>query len=241
MTLSNSQPQDIEPLIVQVDGKALPVWPEGQPVQGRGDSVLAFTAFSDVADYHPQLIAEVLALEADPAFARMVSPSASGTKLHGVETWQSPAAVLLVERVRAFYRRVYKRPSAQVHVSWANVSKRGDYSMAHSHPDCKAVAVYMLEPGEANPADPMEGLLAFIDPRYAACCRTHEGFMTTPYSPKMGPGSLVIFPSQLVHSVNPYGGGRPRITFSFDLDDEAKGPARVYDELAGRSGVPDLA
>ena len=218
--------------IIIVEGKAIPVWPEGQPVRGRGDNVIAMTTFTDIEDYHPRLIEKILAMYQDPTVKRMFSASASGTKIHQVEAWGFPEADLVAARVRAFYRHVFRQPSAAIHISWVNVSRCGEYSMPHTHPECKAVVVYALDPGEPNPNDPMDGQLAFIDPRYEACCRSHEGFMTTPFSPRMPAGSMIIFPSQLVHCVNPYAGVRPRLTFSFDLNTEATGRPRVLDELS---------
>ena len=77
----------------------------------------------------------------------------------------------------------------------------------------------------------MDGLLAIVDPRYDACCQTDEGFMTTPFVPKMRPGSMIIFPSKLVHCVNPYSGSRPRITFSWDINTDAVGEPRLPEDL----------
>ena len=34
-----------QPDSIIVEGKAIPVWPEGQPVRGRGDNVIAMTTF----------------------------------------------------------------------------------------------------------------------------------------------------------------------------------------------------
>lgn len=216
---------------IDIDGKAISVWPEGQAIRGRGDNVIAMTRFADFEDFHPGLIAKTLELYEDPSVKRMVSPSASGTKIHQVEKWDFPEARLLSARVLEFYKRVFKQPQGVIHISWVNVSRTGEYSMPHSHPDCSAVVVYALDAGDPNPADPMDGQLAFVDPRYDACCRTDKNFMTTPFSPRMPPGSMIVFPSSLVHCVNPYAGTRPRMTFSFDLDSEEKGRARVLDEL----------
>jgi hypothetical protein len=37
----------------------------------------------------------------------------------------------------------------------------------------------------------------------------------------MSPGSLVMFPGLTVHAVNPYRGDRPRITMSFNVNENA--------------------
>lgn len=42
--------------------------------------------------------------------------------------------------------------------------------------------------------------------------------MTTPFFPGIAAGTMLIFPSQLVHTVNPYTGARPRITLSWNIN-----------------------
>ena len=112
----------------------------------------------------------------------------------------------------------------------------GEYSMPHTHPDCQAVVVYALDKGETNPIDPLDGQIAFVDSRYDVCCRDVPGYMTSPFMPKMPPGTMIIFPSDVVHCVNPYQGKRPRITFSWDLVPEQPGRARVMDEIEREYG-----
>ena len=63
-------------------------------------------------------------------------------------------------------------------------------------------------PRQPDPDDPLDGQLAFVDPRYNACCRDNDKFMTTPFMPKLPAGSMIIFPSTLVHCVNPYRSSR---------------------------------
>ena len=41
--------------------------------------------------------------------------------------------------------------------------------------------------------------------------------MTTPYYPQMVPGTMLIWPSEVVHCVTPYVGKRPRITLAWNL------------------------
>ena len=208
--------------IVAIGVKRLAVWPEGQAVQGRGDNVVAMTRFADIDDYHPALIARILEMCEDPGVKTARAVFAAGTKIHHLHRWGLPEAELVEARAKALFRRAYKRDTAEVHIGWVNVSRRGDYSMPHTHPDSTASVVYCLDSGDPNPHDPMDGLLAFVDPRYPACCREDAAFMNTPFIPKMLPGSMIIFPSTLVHCVNPYAGERPRITFSWDLNAAAR-------------------
>lgn len=216
---------------IRVGARDLPIWPNDQAIKGRGDRVIAMTTFEDAPSYHPALIDKVLRLYDDPAVKRMCSVSSAGTKIHGIGDWGSPEADLVNARAVELFKRVYNKSNGHVHISWANISRQGEYSMPHTHPDCEAVVVYCLDPGEANPIDPLDGTLAFVDPRYEACCREGGDYMTTPFMPNMKAGSMIIFPSKLVHCVNPYQGKRPRITFSWDLTERSHGRARVLDEL----------
>ena len=63
----------------------------------------------------------------------------------------------------------------------------------------------------------MNGHFLFVDPRLKACCRQQDGFVTTPCSPVLRAGTMVMFPAQTVHLVTPYFGDHPRITLSWDL------------------------
>ena len=216
---------------IRIGLKDFPLWPDGQKIKGRGDKVIAMTTFSDADAYHPQLIEKTTRLYEDPAVKRTCSVSSAGTKIHGIGEWGFPEADLVNARALELFKKVYGKPEAFVHVSWGNISRQGEYSMPHSHPDCEAVVVYCLDPGDQNPIDPLDGFLAFVDPRYEACCRVFKNYMTTPFMPDMAPGSMIIFPSELVHCVNPYQGTRPRITFSWDLISRPTGRPRVMAEI----------
>jgi len=225
-TQSLSEPEEI-----LIGPRRVKVWPEGQHIKNRGDRVLGMTQFEDTECYHPALVKQVLELEADPAIKRTYNFAASGTKIHFLHGWTSPEAELLAARAKALYMRAYKQPEATIHVGWVNISRNGEYTMAHTHPDSTASIVYCLDPGGPDPNDPAAGQLHFVDPRYEACCRTHPGYMTTPFAPKMPPGAMIIFPSSLVHAVNPYRGTRPRITLAWDINTTAVGQPRVLDVL----------
>jgi len=211
--------------------KRMAVWPEGQAVKGRGDNVVAMTQFEDIDAYHPALITRLLEMYEDPSVKKAKSFFAAGTKIHHLQTWGIPEAELVEARAKAFFKRAFKQSEAVVHIGWVNISRRGEYSMPHTHPDSTASVVYCLDPGDPNPDDPMDGLLAFVDPRYEACCRDDKAFMNTPFMPKMTAGSMIIFPSTLVHCVNPYAGERPRITFSWDINTTTRGQPRLPEEI----------
>ena len=102
-----------------------------------------------------------------------------------------------------------------VDVCWASIYRKGNFVLPHSHMGNIARVLYMIDPGVTSGA--MNGQFMFVDPRLKACCRQQEGFMTTPCSPDLSAGTMVMFPSQVVHLVTPYFGDCPRITLSWDL------------------------
>jgi len=199
-----------------------PVWPEGQKIRHHGDEqVLLATRFEDWSDYHPGLLTALDAIhrsEATP-FRRRYIAAFGGTKIDSPERWTVPAATLLARRAMAFCTTALPIASAQIVESWANLYGSGDYAMAHSHPGASASVLYVVDPGrdETDDADPLAGVFAVVDPRYAACCGNQKGFVTNPVMPKLLPGTMLLFPGWLAHAVNPHRGRRPRITMTWNI------------------------
>ena len=124
------------------------------------------------------------------------------------------------------HRTLSRRP-VYADDSWASVYRSGDYCMPHSHLRSNVSIVYMLDPGDGDPEDLMAGKLCFADPRIDACCPDEPGRVTRHMMPTMQPGTMLIFASDYLHSVNPYFGSRPRITLSWNI---------TLDRLPGRPG-----
>jgi hypothetical protein len=91
--------------------------------------------------------------------------------------------------------------------------------MSHSHIRATASFVYFLDQGDVDPADPESGQFCIRDPRFSRCCPISEGCVTNSVLCDMTPGSLVMFPGEVVHEVNPYHGVRPRITMSWNVNE----------------------
>ena len=206
---------------IEIAGRALPVWPEGQRLMSRdGQGTIFRTQFEDTAAYHATLIEYVLARAAEPETAAQYGRSMGGTKIYHLEGWGLPEARLVNARAMAMARQALGIPGAAIDIGWGNVYRRGDYIVPHSHTRAAASLVYCLDEGEADPEDDNAGRFSFVDPRYPACCQIEPGRMTNPLSPEMRAGTLLLFPGELVHFVNPYGGERPRITLSWNLNPE---------------------
>src|SRR5207245_740943 len=76
--------------------------------------------------------------------------------------------------------------------------------------------VYMLDPGDEDPDDQLAARFCFADPRIDACCPDEPGRVTRHVMPTMTPGTMLIFASDYMHSVNPYHRARPRTTIPWN-------------------------
>ena len=226
------------PAAVSVGGVDLPVWPQGQAIEALSARLMAVTTFTDVDALHPALTDVVLAAERDPRWrsvlvlqppgaAATVFRGGCGTKVRRISAWDEPAAALIHARALMLAHLTLSRRPVYADDSWASVYRAGDYCMPHSHLRSSVSVVYMLDPGDEDCADPMAGKLCFADPRIDACCPDEPDRVTRHMIPTMAPGTMLIFASDYLHSVNPYRGNRPRITLSWNI---------TLDRLGGRPG-----
>jgi len=113
-----------------------------------------------------------------------------------------------------------------VTTAWANVSRSGDRNRPHGHGGAFWSGVYWVDDGGAADDPALGGLLEFSDPRgvlplMAAphlraaldeCLSDGTAQAVTPQA-----GTMLLFPSWLVHEVTPYRGRRPRISIAFNF------------------------
>ncbi len=196
------------------------IWPEDQRLERVYDPMIGLTRFTDFADYHSTLRDTVLRLERSSSQREKLFHGGCGTKVHHIENWKCEAAQLVHQRAMECFKRMLKMDSAYVDASWGNVYRSGDYCAPHSHIRTQASVVYMLDPGEVDEKQPLDARFYITDPRVAFCCQHHEGHVTRILTPELTPGSMIIFPSSVVHGVNPYFGGRPRITLSWNINSQ---------------------
>jgi uncharacterized protein (TIGR02466 family) len=95
---------------------------------------------------------------------------------------------------------------------WANILKKGEYHLLHSHNEHTMSGAYYLQ----TPVN--SGQIYFKDPRPQTNSWTQKfidkGNMRF-YTPK--PGDLFMWPSFLEHGTTPHGADEERIMLSFDL------------------------
>lgn len=205
------------------------VWPDRQAVQRMADPRICLTDFADTTHYHPRLRERILALSEGSAFRDYLFKGGCGTKVRNPAQWRCPEAELVQARAVALFKNVCEVEQAVVDDSWANVYRHGEYCISHSHARSQMSVLYLLDAGDPPPPeDPMAGRLCFGDPRMPYCCPEEEGRMTRLLMPDLYPGSMLLFPSEYLHLVNPYLGEAPRITLSWNI-----GPTA----LPGRPGV----
>jgi len=173
------------------------------------------TTFTDIDKYHDKLKERILELEKDQNQTHRLE--IGGSKVRYVHEWGTAEANLINARATAFFCQAVGRNDAVITASWASVSRKHEYLAGHSHNDCIASVVYMLNPGNGKNENGLDGRFAIIDPRVPGCCNIEEGCVTMEVAPDMNEGSMIIFPSQLVHHVHPYTGDEPRITLAWNF------------------------
>ena len=203
---------------IRVGGREIAVWPDGQAVELLAAPHMGVTDFDDCEFYHDGLARTILDRERDPRFRDWIFKGGCGTKVRDPHEWKSGEADLIHTRAMKMAARALGVEDVAVDSCWANIYRKGDYCLPHSHLRSKVSLVYLLDPGEPSADDPLSGRLCFCDPRIPFCCAHEKGRMTQLLTPELRPGSLLLFPSEYIHAVNPYGGERPRITMSWNIN-----------------------
>lgn len=209
----------------------LAVWPADQRIVAAGDAMIGMTQFSDTETYHSTLRDTILRLERSSPQKEKLPRGSCGVKVHHVEKWQCPAAKLVHARAQELFKRMVKSETAFVDDGWANIYRDRDYCVPHSHIRSAAGVVYLLDAGDEDLKDRLMGKFFIADPRVAFCCQHHPGHMTRLLVPDMKPGTMIIFPGQVMHGVNPYYGKRPRLTMSWNINGQpiAGDPRKTFE------------
>ncbi len=105
--------------------------------------------------------------------------------------------------------------------AWANVNRRGDYHVPHNHGWSYLSGTYYVAvpDGGAAADDMIPGAITFSDPRHGA---TRHSLAPDPntrarHSFHPRPGTLLMWPSSLIHYVHPNHCDDARISISFNI------------------------
>ncbi|WP_312600367.1 MULTISPECIES: TIGR02466 family protein [Pseudomonas] len=110
--------------------------------------------------------------------------------------------------------------------AWANVNQEGNSNAIHGHPGAFWSGVYWVDDGGRTEDPGVDGDLEFCDPRgllpshYNPSLRMRiEGCLTAGYAQSFAAksGTLIMFPSWLLHSVRAFKGKRPRVSIAFNF------------------------
>ena len=89
--------------------------------------------------------------------------------------------------------------------AWFNVATRGGYNAPHTHPLSEISGAYYIRTEEPPAEYPFSGRVDFF---------YKNG--SDHFFPK--PGTLILFPGNMLHFVHPYYGSNPRISLSFNIN-----------------------
>jgi hypothetical protein len=223
---------------VTIGQREYAVWPAGQEVRPLGHRTIGMTTFADAVAVHPGLVARARALESDVRFAARFYRASGGVKIYHLDRWESAEADLLSARALHMAQILLGSDMAVIDLSWANVSRRGDYAMPHSNERTAVTILYCVDPGDDDPMDPLSGKFSIVDPRVEVCCPARKDSVTNPLMPRMTPGTMLAFPSALVHCVNPYSGERPCITLVWNIDKDVIPGSPLPTSGGDRYGTP---
>lgn len=205
---------------VRIGNRDIAVWPRGQQIYPVGHRTIGLTTFADAAEINPRLVAKLPEIAMDPRFAGLQVRATGGHRLNHLERWETPEAELLNARALAMGQQLLGSETAIIDRAWANLFRRGDYIMPGSTDRGGALVVYCLEAGDDDPLDLFAGKLVIADARLEVCCPKRRDLVTNPLLPRLEAGSMLAFPSSVVHSVNAYAGERPRVLLFWSIDKE---------------------
>ncbi len=184
----------------------------------------------EAAALNAELLPVILArAEASPGVTR--SNLGGWQSTDDFATWSGPAGARLVKAAVALANSMTalqgEAELARVAVdwrinAWANLNRDGHGNAAHHHPGCFWSCVYWVqagapgEGGEFEIQDPRGILPGFLAPnlRYAlpGCLSAGGSDFIIPVA-----GTLLLFPSWLVHAVRPFRGRQPRVSVAINL------------------------
>lgn len=176
-----------------------------------------------------ELQALVLGKEAGDEKNGIVRSNAGGWQSSGnlitwkdscVETFRQRIEKLVTNLLQEIIRDDGSNRSFQLLIdSWANINRRGDYNVVHTHPNCMYSGVYYVTRGNPDPNVPTGGLLELLDPREAAnYLQVTNTVLDARNFYENKPGRMLLWPSWMKHMVHPYVGDEPRISIAFNVN-----------------------
>ena len=171
----------------------------------------------------------VLAKEQELIEQGVVRSNAGGWQSPGnLITWKEPVIEIFRQRIEKLVTNILQHIIRDKGVdrsirllidAWANVNRRGDYNIVHTHPNCMWSGCYYVTPGKPDPDVPHGGLLELLDPREAAnYIQVSNTVLDAKEFVDNKPGRMLLWPSWVKHMVHPYCGEGERISVAFNVN-----------------------
>jgi hypothetical protein len=138
--------------MVIVNQERVDVWPSNQQVAPflKTEDVIQITKFEGPPGINEALTRTILNLENDPQFVVKLMRGGCGTKIDDIDRWKVPEAALIHARAISFFINGLGFDQSVVDQCWANIYRKGDYCMPHSHIRARVGIVYLVDPGDSN-------------------------------------------------------------------------------------------
>lgn len=161
--------------------------------------------------------------------SRIISNAGGWQSLPDLLDWPEPEIKLLMQEADRAIQEICALPAMLAQqppppparysaYGWANINRPGDYNMLHLHPKNHWSVVYYVATGRLDPDTPVNGRLELRDPRPAATFARMPGFNTgQPMLIRPRPGTLLVFPAWIEHSVHPFYGEGHRISIAINV------------------------
>ena len=183
----------------------------------------------DSESLNAELAKLILDNEKSNQTGRGIRSNAGGWQSAGnMMTWTDPAIDALKKRFETLTFNVVgelvqkdgrNRQFRLLMDGWANVCRRGDYNVIHSHPNAMFSLVYYVAAGEPDPSIPYSGLLELIDPRESAnYIQIQNTILDARTFIDNQPGRMILFPSWVKHMVHPFQGDGTRISIACNVN-----------------------
>jgi hypothetical protein len=102
-------------------------------------------------------------------------------------------------------------PSFEFQNWWLNINERGGYNVAHTHPQCDLSVVWYLTNNHT-------GLIKFLSPFQHVRDKLNKTIgLENECGWKCDKGDIIVFPSDLLHYVEPNESDEPRVSIAFNL------------------------
>jgi uncharacterized protein (TIGR02466 family) len=169
------------------------------------------TAITDLREQHPKL---------------KEAPFNKGHKIR-VNLFNDPRFLdfkqIVVEKATAVAHEMsidLSRMDIEVDHAWASINKKNDFNEFHNHPNCDLSGTFYLR------STPMSGHIRFRDPREPVLLRVplmeHSSVLIENVTFAPIEGTMLIFPSWLMHQVDPNPVDFDRISLSFNISFKLK-------------------